>query len=83
MAKTDGPAAVPPITLAPDPDLVAMLERLLDEARAGQILAIGCAYHRAGHHPGTEFYVSSLGNVNALIGAAAVLQARLVKQLLA
>jgi hypothetical protein len=43
----------PPAVKDPHPGVIAMLERLLQEARAGEIVGFSCAYHgpdwRAGY----------------------------------
>ncbi len=44
MSDPPRPKVIPFRTAAPDKDLVAMLERLLAQAKAGHIDAIACVY---------------------------------------
>lgn len=55
---------------------IILLEHILDEARNGEVVAVGVAVVRPGSHINCGF--TDFDNAGLLIGASALLQARLI-----
>ncbi|HTJ17822.1 MAG TPA: hypothetical protein VL494_13675 [Steroidobacteraceae bacterium] len=62
----------------PVPDVIAALEELLEQARAGEIISVGIAYEMSAGYSGHKAVFGPWANRPLLVGKLAVLQQHIV-----